>query len=107
MNNKDLADKLKSCATRLVEVAEDLMLEANINIKSDPRTIKLLIPFGMFEGEAIDTLNIGGAPLVATTGEKRMGGIDYRMVNLTIAHPLEYDPEQWEHVGSNTFVWRD
>ena len=38
MNNKDLADKLKSCATRLVEVAEDLMLEANINIKIDPRS---------------------------------------------------------------------
>lgn len=107
MNNKDLADKLRSSAARLVEVAEDLMLEANTNIKSNPRSIRLIIPLGMFEGTAIDTLTLGGAPLVISTGEKRMGGVDYRAISITIAHPFEYDPEQWEHVGSNTFIWRD
>lgn len=107
MNNKDLADKLRLSAARLVEVAEDLMLEANTNIKSNPRTIKLVIPLGMFEGNAIDTLTLGDTPLVISTGEKRMGGVDYRTVHMTIAHPFEYDPEEWEHVGSNTFIWRD
>ena len=107
MNKKDLAGKLKALTTQLVEVAEDLMYEANTEIKSEPRQITLIIPLGMFAGTAIDTIGLKTTPKIVYVGEKRMGGITYTSVRLTVTEALEYDEEQWTHVGSNTFVWKD
>lgn len=104
---EDLESRLRYVTARVTEIADDIAHEKNKNIKNKPRAITLIIPLGMFAGTAIDALELKETPRVVYVGDKRLGGVDYSSVRMTLTEPFDYDATEWEHVGSNTFIWRE
>lgn len=103
----DLEKRLRELTARVFELSEEIAHEKNKNVKNDPRVVTLITPLGMFAGTAIDTLELKETPRVVYVGDRRLGGVDYSSVRMTLPEPFDYDPLQWDHVGSNTFVWSD